>query len=99
MISYRAISTNIIDVVIIFAQVYTFYIKLTDSSGFDVEMKKMLFKENRDRHTNFYFLARNFKAQINVEAISLIFIVRKILNSFRIIKKYNTIFTILDNAG
>lgn len=60
---------------------------------------RMLYKENRDKHTNFYFLARNFRAQINFETISLLFMIRKILNSFRIVQKFNTIFMILDNAS
>lgn len=99
ILSFKAISNNFYDLLIVFSQLYTFYIKASDSSTYDIMTSQMLHKENRDKHTNFYFLARNFRAQINFETISLLFMIRKIFNSLRIVNKFNTIFMILDDAS
>ena len=62
ILSFKALSYNFFDIFIVFSQIYTFYIKASDSTSFDVDSSKVLYKENRDKHTDFYFLARNFRA-------------------------------------
>lgn len=85
MMSFKTISANLINILIFISQMYCFYIKISDSTSLETDPIKYLYKENRDKHIEFYFLARNFRSQVNIETVSILFMIVNIVSSLRIL--------------
>jgi len=82
------------EIMIILLQLFCFSMKVNDVGSFDLKADEYLSEKNRT-HIPFYFMARNFRAQLIFEVISLLFMGRKMLDLFRVIQILNIILVVL----
>jgi hypothetical protein len=76
-------------------QTYTFAVKVSDADTFNIDPAQILQKENRTKYQSLYFLAINFQNLTILDSIALIFILVKVVDGLRFIRKLNVIFLAL----
>lgn len=87
----KNIWANIVDIMIIILQTYSFAIKVQDGQDFDFEPSLILTYEKRHNYQSIYFMARNFRDFCICETIGLIFVLLKVVDGFRYIQRLNNI--------
>ena len=90
---------NIVDIMIIALQTYSFMIKVQDGNSFDFQPPLVLTYEKRHKFQSIYFLARNFRDFCICETVGLIFVLLKVVDGFRYIQRLNNIVMVVQNSA